>query len=61
VNRFESVVEEELVLRAKQRHLSERRLLGEDNSGSLCIYFEEFLDMLNTFCCYKEEGITVNQ
>lgn len=23
-------------------------------------YFEEFLDLLNTLCCFKEEGITIN-
>ncbi|KAL4453083.1 hypothetical protein ABPG74_015314 [Tetrahymena malaccensis] len=63
INRYQQVVE--LLLNAKstqkKKNLKSQTSIHASSFTGTNEYFDEFLDILNTFCCYKEEGITINQ
>ncbi|EAR93357.2 MIR domain protein (macronuclear) [Tetrahymena thermophila SB210] len=63
INRYQQVVE--LLLNAQSTKKKKKNLKSQTSihvsSPGTNEYFDEFLDILNTFCCYKEEGITINQ
>ncbi|KAL4497224.1 hypothetical protein ABPG72_019544 [Tetrahymena utriculariae] len=64
INRYQQVVE--LLLNAQSTKKKKKNLKSQTSIHTSSLtgtneYFDEFLDILNTFCCYKEEGITINQ